>query len=168
MSGLHRDINLCANFPRSRRFQKQHERAGGRAGPQAGRPPYPLGTRPSLVANHDESRGLCSTAFEEQGEPFNQGRFDPTAQIHLRGLYKQGPWPLEKQNPHYSLAYFPERIQREWFLRVPSHLIGLSIRCKSRISSTRLREIEWRCRSEEAQPVGVYSEVVPVGSSLLT
>jgi len=53
-------------------------------------------TRPPMVANHGESRVLCSTAFEDQGEPFNQGRFDPTAQIHLRGLYKQGPWPLEK------------------------------------------------------------------------
>ena len=31
--------------------------------------------------------------------------------------------------------------------------------------STRLREIEWRCRSEEARPVGVYSELVPAGSS---
>ena len=54
------------------------------------------GARPPLVANHDESRGLCSTAFEDQGEPFNQGRFDSMARIHLRGLYKQGPWPLEK------------------------------------------------------------------------
>jgi len=54
------------------------------------------GARPPLVANHGESHGLCSTVFEDQGEPFNQGRFDPTAQIHLRGLYKQGLWPLEK------------------------------------------------------------------------
>jgi len=58
--------------------------------------PTPLGARPPLVANQGESRGLCSTAFEDQGEPFNQCRFDPTAQIHLRGLYKQGPWPVEK------------------------------------------------------------------------
>jgi len=78
------------------------------------------GARPPMVANQGASHGLCSTTFEDQGEPFNQGRFDPTAQIHLRGLYKQGPWPLEKSNPHYSLAYFPERIQRERFLRVPT------------------------------------------------
>ena len=32
---------MCANFPRSRRFQKPHERAGGRAGPQAARSPSP-------------------------------------------------------------------------------------------------------------------------------
>jgi len=49
------------------------------------------GARPPLLANQHESRGLCSTAFEDQGKPFNQGRFDPTAQIHLRGLYKLGP-----------------------------------------------------------------------------
>jgi len=54
------------------------------------------GARPPLVANQGESCGLCSTAFEDQGEPFNQCRFDPTAHIHLRGLYKQGPRPLEK------------------------------------------------------------------------
>ena len=54
------------------------------------------GACPPMVANQDASRGLCSIAFEDQGEPFNQGQFDPTAQIHLRGLYKQGPWPLEK------------------------------------------------------------------------
>jgi len=57
------------------------------------------GARPPMVSNQGASRGLCSTAFEDQGEPFNQGRFDPTAQIHLRGLYKQGTWPLEKSIP---------------------------------------------------------------------
>jgi len=61
--------------------------------------PAPLGARPPLLTNQHESHGLCSTAFEDQREPFNQGRFDPTAQIHLRGLYKQGPWPLEKSIP---------------------------------------------------------------------
>jgi len=54
------------------------------------------GACPPMVANQSTSRGLCSTAFEDQGESFKQGWFDPTAQIHLRGLYKQGPWPLEK------------------------------------------------------------------------
>jgi len=68
---------------------------GDRARGQGARPP-PLGARPPLVANQGESRGLCSTAFEDQGEPFTQGRFDPTAQVHLKGLYKQGPWPLER------------------------------------------------------------------------
>ena len=72
-----------------------NKREADRARGQGARPP-PLGTRPPLVANHGESRGLCSTAFEDQGELFNQGRFDPTAQIHLKRLYKQGPWPLER------------------------------------------------------------------------
>ena len=51
----------------------------------------PLGARPPLLANQHESHGLCSTTFEDKGKPFNQGLFDPMAQIHLRGLYKQGP-----------------------------------------------------------------------------
>jgi len=44
------------------------------------------------------------------------------AQIHLRGLYRQTPWPLEEAilNPHDSLTYFPEKIQKERFLRVPT------------------------------------------------
>jgi len=37
------------------------------------------GARPPLLANQHESHGLCSTAFEDQGKPFNQGRFDLTA-----------------------------------------------------------------------------------------
>ena len=44
----------------------------------------------------------------------------------------------------------------------------LSNQCKVEIDllvSTRLREIEWRCRVEEARPVGVYSKLVPAGSS---
>jgi len=72
-----------------------NEREADRAWGQGARPP-PLGARPPLVANHSESCGLCSTAFEDQGEPFNKCRFDPTAQIHLKRLYKQGPRPLER------------------------------------------------------------------------
>ena len=67
-----------------------NEREAERAHRQGARP-TPLGARPPLLANQHESHGLCSTAFEDQGKPFNQGCFDLTAQIHLRGLYKQGP-----------------------------------------------------------------------------
>jgi len=74
-SGLHRDINLCANFPRPRRLQKPHDE---REAEQAHR----QGARPPLLANQHESHGLYSTAFEDQGKPFNQGQFDPMAQIH--------------------------------------------------------------------------------------
>jgi len=91
------EILTCAPIFLGLEGSRSHtnEREAERAHRQGARP-TPLGTRPPLVANHGESHRLCSTAFEDQGEPFNQGRFDPTAQIHLRGLYKQGPWPLEK------------------------------------------------------------------------
>jgi len=69
MSGIHRDINVCANFLSSRRLQKPQERTGGRAGPGVGRPPSPLGARPALVTNQGRSRGSCSTAFKDQGKP---------------------------------------------------------------------------------------------------
>jgi len=95
----------------------ENEREAERA--QGARPP-PLGARPGVSTNHVQSRGLCSTDLKDQGEPFNQCRFDPTTHVHLRELYKQTPWPLEEGNPHYSLAYFPERIQRERLLRVPT------------------------------------------------
>jgi len=72
-----------------------NEREADRARGQGTRRP-PLGARPSLVASHVQPRGLCSTDLKDQGEPFNQCRFDPTTQIHLRGLYKQAPWPLEE------------------------------------------------------------------------
>jgi len=64
------------------------------------------GARPPLVANHGESRGFCNTAFEDQGEAFNQCRFDPMAQIHLKRLYKQGPWPLERRRIPLFISIF--------------------------------------------------------------
>ena len=75
---------------RSHENEQEADRARGQ-----GARTSPLGACPPVVANHGESRGLCSTVVEDQGEPINQGRFDPMAQIHLKGLYKQGPWPLE-------------------------------------------------------------------------
>jgi len=66
-----------------------NERETGRARGQGARPP-PLGTHPGLGANHNQSPRSCSTAFEGKSKPCNQGRFDPTAQIHLKGLYNQG------------------------------------------------------------------------------
>jgi len=79
---------------RSHGNKREAERARG----QGTRPP-PLGARPAIEANQVPSRGLCSTDLKDQGEPFNQCRFDPTAHVHLRGLYKQAPWPLEEGNP---------------------------------------------------------------------
>ena len=78
---------------------------GGRSARGKGARPPTLGTRPPLVANHGESHGLCSTTFKDRGKPFNQGRFDPMAQIHLKRLYKQGPMAPRGENPiiHYHI-----------------------------------------------------------------
>ena len=115
------EILTCTAIIQHLEESRSHENEweADRARGQGALPP-PLGARPPLVANHGESCGLGSTAFEDQGEPFNQCRFDLTAQIHLKRLNKQGPWPLERGESHYSIAYFPERIQRERFLRVPT------------------------------------------------
>jgi len=66
-----------------------NERKVDQAPGQGARPP-PLGARPGLRANHNQPRGLCSTDLKDRGKPCDQCWFDPTAQIHLRGLYKQG------------------------------------------------------------------------------
>jgi len=92
-------LTCCAIFfhledSRSHGNEREADRARGQ-----GARPTPLGARPLLLANQHESRGLCSTAFEDQGELFNQGRFDPTAQIHLKRLYKQGPLAPGGENP---------------------------------------------------------------------
>ena len=59
-----------------------NERETGRARGQ--------GARPGLGANQNQSPGSCSTDLKDQGKPCDQCRFDPTAQIHLKGLYNQG------------------------------------------------------------------------------
>ena len=38
---------------------------------QQGARPAPQGARPPMVVNQHEPRGLCSTASEDQGKPFN-------------------------------------------------------------------------------------------------
>jgi len=43
-----------------------NEREGDRAWGQGARPP-PLGARPGVVANHVQSRRLCSTDLKDQG-----------------------------------------------------------------------------------------------------
>ena len=54
------------------------------------------GARPPSVPNQSPLRVSCSTNLKDQGQPFNQCRFDPTTHIHLEGLYNQTPWPLEE------------------------------------------------------------------------
>ena len=62
-----------------------NEREGNRARRQGARPTL-LGARPATVSNQDTFRGLCSTDLKDQGKPCDQCRFDPMAQIHLKGL----------------------------------------------------------------------------------
>jgi len=87
-------IFLDLEESRSHGNEREVDRARGQ-----GARPSPLGARPPLVANQGESHGLCSTTFEDQGELFHQYRFDPTAQIHLKRLYKQGPLAPGEENP---------------------------------------------------------------------
>ena len=78
------------------------ERETGRARGQGAGPP-PLGARPSLRANHNQPLGLYSTDLKDQGKPCDQCRFDPMAQIHLRGLYNQGlSTPRGGSKNHYQ------------------------------------------------------------------
>ena len=78
------------------------------------------GARLGILTNHVQPRGLCSTNLKDQGELFNQCRFDLTAQIHLSGLYKQAPGPWRRQSSLFISIFSRERIQRERFLRVPT------------------------------------------------
>jgi len=66
-----------------------NERETGQARGQGARPP-PLGAHPRLGANQNQSPRSCSTDLKDQGKLCDQCRFDPTAQIHLKGLYNQG------------------------------------------------------------------------------
>jgi len=61
------------------------------------------GARPGLGANQNQTLGSCSTDLKNQGKPCDQCRFDPMAQIHLKGLYNQGLSTLggERRN-HYQ------------------------------------------------------------------
>jgi len=48
------------------------------------------GARPGQELDQDSLSGLSSTDLKGESKPYNQCRFDPTAQIHLKGLYNQG------------------------------------------------------------------------------
>ena len=83
-------ITCCAIFLNLEESRSHgNERETGRARGQGARPP-PLGARPRLGANPNQTIGSCSTDLKDQGKPCDQCRFDPTAQIHLKGLYNQG------------------------------------------------------------------------------
>jgi len=83
-------ITCCAIFlnledSRSHGKEAEDDRARG----QGTRPP-PLGARPGQELDEDSLSGLNSTDLKDESKPYNQCRFDPTAQIHLKGLYNQG------------------------------------------------------------------------------
>ena len=83
---------------------RSHGNKGEDERPQGqGTRPSPEGARPPLSTNQGEVRGSCSTDLILQGKPHDQCRFDPTAQILLKRLYNQTPWPLEEAPlDHYS------------------------------------------------------------------
>ena len=76
-----RAIFLDLEESRSHGNEQEDDRARG----QGGRPP-PLGARPRLESNQDSLSGLRSTDLKDESKPYNQCRFDLTAQIHLKGL----------------------------------------------------------------------------------
>jgi len=75
------------NLEESRSHENEWE--DDRARGQGTRPP-PLGGCPGLESNQDSLSGLNSTDLKDESKTYNQCRFDPTAQIHLKGLYNQG------------------------------------------------------------------------------
>ena len=87
----HNEIIMCRAIFLNLEESKSHgnEWEGDRARGQGARPP-PLGARPGLGSNPNQTLGSCSTDLKDQGKPCDQCRFDPTAQIHLKGLYNQG------------------------------------------------------------------------------
>ena len=58
----------------SHRNEREHDRAWGQ------------GARVGLESNQDSLSGLRSIVLKNESKPYNQSRFDPTAQIHLKEL----------------------------------------------------------------------------------
>ena len=89
-SHVYNEIITCRaiflNLEESRSHENERETV--RAQGQGAHPP-PLGARRGLRANPNQTLGSCSTDLKDQGKPCDQW-FDPTAQIHLKGLYNQG------------------------------------------------------------------------------
>jgi len=93
-----RAIFLNLEESRSHGNKRETEQARGQ-----GARPAPLGARPGLRTNHIELHGLCSTDLKDQGKPCDHCQFDPTAQIHLKGLYNQGlSTPGGERRNHYQ------------------------------------------------------------------
>ena len=78
---------IFVNLEDSRSHGKEAEAERGQA---LGARPVDLGARPLLELDQDSLSALRSTDLKYESKPYNQCRFDPTAQIHLKGLYNQG------------------------------------------------------------------------------
>ena len=65
-----------------------NEREAERARRQGARP-TPLGARPPLLANQQESRRLCSTDSKDRGKSHDEGRFDRMVENNV-----EIPWEL--------------------------------------------------------------------------
>ena len=88
---VYNEIIMChaifLNLEDSRSHENEAEAEQGQA---LGAHPVDLGVCPLLELDLDSLSGLSSTDLKDQSKPCNQCRFDPTAQIHLKGLYNQG------------------------------------------------------------------------------
>jgi len=103
---VYNEIIMCRaiflNLEESRSHGNEWET--GRARGQGARPP-PLGARPGQESNPNQTLGSCSTNLKDQGKSCDQCWFDPTAQIHLKGLYNQGlSTPGERGEEEKSLS----------------------------------------------------------------
>ena len=78
---------IYLNLEESRSHGKEAEAERGQR--QGARPPA-LGARPGLDPNENSFLGSNSTDLKDKSKPHNQCQFDPTAHIHLKGLYNQG------------------------------------------------------------------------------
>ena len=88
---VYNEIIMCHSIFLNLEQSRSHgnERETERSRGQGARPP-PLGARPGLESKQNSFHGPSSTDLKDESKPCNQGRFDPTAQIHLKGLYNQG------------------------------------------------------------------------------
>jgi len=88
---VYNEIMMCRAIFLNLEESRSHgnERETGQARGQGARHP-PLGARPGQESNPNQTFGSCFTDLNDQGKPCDQCRFDPTAQIHLKGLYNRG------------------------------------------------------------------------------
>jgi hypothetical protein len=80
-------------------------------GSEVGRLPHLLGRLPHLEGQSPSTSWIIPPPPVGYGASkraiiVDQGRFDPRAMVLPRGLYKQGPWPLEEAFHETLIHYF--------------------------------------------------------------